>query len=44
MQTRIQKRVAHDLYLTFVKWVLKLYSLYIREQKMLDGPVKDVNF
>ena len=44
MQMRIQKRVAHDLYLMFMKWVLKLYSMYIREQKMMDGPMKDVNF
>ena len=33
-----------DLCLMYMKWVLKLYSMYIKEKKMIDGPKKDVNF
>ena len=28
----------------FMKWVLKLYSMYIKEKNMIDGPKEDVNF
>ena len=33
-----------DLCLMFMKWVLKLYSMYIKEKKMIDGPKEGVNF